>query len=104
MNTDRGLLEIVNADHPQGLRFGAAKGREQKGGEDGDNGDHHQQFDQSEAGFGVSAHLTLLDSAKSGDSRCHIFCKTTLCYWFAAWRWVTRFWNCWLFGSICAAS
>jgi hypothetical protein len=45
---DHQLTPAVHALDTQGLGLGLAQGWQQHAGEDGDDGDHHQQFDQGE--------------------------------------------------------
>jgi len=43
------LFEVVHAVNALGARFGAGQRRQQHGRQDGDDGDHDQQLDQSES-------------------------------------------------------
>ena len=48
------LLEVAPAIDFLRPAFRGGKGRQQHGGQDGDNGDHDQQFDQSKAGLAAA--------------------------------------------------
>jgi hypothetical protein len=43
------LAAVVDAAHRERLFFAFGQGRQQQGGENGNDGDNHQQFDQGEA-------------------------------------------------------
>jgi hypothetical protein len=54
------LLAIVQTTYPLGADFGPAQRRQQHGGQNGDDGDDHQQFNQGEGGrFAAGAILVL---------------------------------------------
>ena len=58
------LTQVAHASGLVGPRFGLGEGRQEHPGEDGDDGDHHQEFDQRERGTGTSR----TDHGSFGDS------------------------------------
>jgi len=45
------VLEVVDTFYPLGLRFGLGQGRQQHASQDGDNRNHHQQFNESKGPY-----------------------------------------------------
>jgi hypothetical protein len=64
------LAQVVFAGRGVGLGFGPGECREQQSGENANDGDHHQQLDQSESLFkATNLSHTALDSPPGHGSR-----------------------------------
>ena len=53
------LLDVVDADGSFAGILRLGQGGQQQGGKDGDDGDHHQQFNQRECAFGFGVHIDV---------------------------------------------
>jgi len=49
------LLQVIDTANVLGFRFATGQRRQQQAGQDGDNGDDHEEFDQGEGRFTVLA-------------------------------------------------
>lgn len=57
LHEERDLLQVVHARNGLPLGLGLAQGRQEHAGQDGDDGDHHQEFDEREGPAGMVIHL-----------------------------------------------